>query len=218
MIPSPPPLAAESLSSITAAFHCAYYERAKNTWQNTFWLGVRTFKCPLDLWVYQEILTEKRPDIIIETGTAAGGSALFLASTCDALGSGRVITIDIERGEFPKHPRITYLTGSSTDRSTPDQLLPLIEGKTVMVILDSDHRAPHVLEELHLYSPLVTAGQYLIVEDTNVNGNPVLEHFGPGPQEALEEFLVGNENFTVDRNREKFLMTFNPGGYILRMR
>jgi cephalosporin hydroxylase len=82
------------------------------------------------------------------------------------------------------------------------------------VILDSDHERDHVLNELRLYAPLVSAGSYLIVEDSNVNGHPVVSDFGPGPAEAVEQFLAETEEFEVDRSREKFFLTFNPSGYL----
>ncbi len=85
-----------------------------------------------------------------------------------------------------------------------------------MVILDSDHSRDHVLRELELYSPLVTPGCYLVVEDTNVNGHPVSPEFGPGPMEAVEAFLETTNDFEVDRSREKLLLTFNPSGYLRR--
>ena len=85
-----------------------------------------------------------------------------------------------------------------------------------MVTLDSDHRAHHVLEELDAYSPLVTKGCYLVVEDTNINGHPVEPNFGAGPSEALRDFLIGNHDFNQDRTREKFGITFNPGGWLRR--
>jgi cephalosporin hydroxylase len=85
-----------------------------------------------------------------------------------------------------------------------------------MVVLDSDHRRPHVLAELHRYAPLVSPASYLIVEDTNVNGHPVLPDFGPGPLEAVEDFLTESDDFFVDGSREKYFLTFNPGGYLCR--
>ena len=88
--------------------------------------------------------------------------------------------------------------------------------ETVLVVLDSDHRKEHVLEELRLYAPLVTPGSYLVVEDTILNGHPVSPDFGPGPMEAAEEFLRGNPEFTSDRRREKLYLTFNPKGYLRR--
>jgi len=96
------------------AFHRLYYERPEQTWKNTTWLGVPIFKCPLDMWIYQEIVVETRPEVIVETGMYRGGSALFLANVCDVLDHGRVVTIDIKPEPVPEHPRITYLHGSST--------------------------------------------------------------------------------------------------------
>jgi cephalosporin hydroxylase len=87
-----------------------------------------------------------------------------------------------------------------------------------MVVLDSDHHKDHVLEELRLYSPLVSVGQYLIVEDTHFNGHPILKNFGPGPWEAVEEFLRERPDFAVDSSREKYGMTFNPHGYLRRVK
>lgn len=89
---------------------------------------------------------------------------------------------------------------------------------SVMVILDSDHRKDHVLKELRAYSQYVTVDSYLIVEDTNINGHPVYPDYGPGPMEAVEESLKEDDRFAVDRTKEKLLLTFNPGGYLRRVR
>jgi cephalosporin hydroxylase len=86
----------------------------------------------------------------------------------------------------------------------------------VMAVLDSDHSYEHVLKELEAYGPLVTPGCYMIVEDTNVNGHPVVPDHGSGPAEAVETFLNESAFFDVDRDRERLLMTFNPGGYLRR--
>ena len=83
-----------------------------------------------------------------------------------------------------------------------------------MVILDSDHRRDHVYAELNIYKDIVTPGQYLIVEDTNLNGHPVASEFGPGPMEALQDFLAENDEFEQDKGMEKFYLTFNPDGYL----
>jgi cephalosporin hydroxylase len=198
------------------AFHELYYDGREQTWGTTFWLGHRALKCPFDLWIYQEILYEVQPELIIETGTYLGGSALFLASICDLLGHGEVVTIDADRREgLPRHPRITYLTGSSTSRGVLGRVRERAKGKSpVMVILDSDHKQAHVSRELAAYAPLVTPGSYLVVEDTNINGHPVDSRHGPGPAEAVAEFLARNEVFVRDASREKLLLTFNPGGYL----
>jgi cephalosporin hydroxylase len=208
------------ITAAVDAFHARYYdaELTGGTWRATSWLGVPTQKCPLDLWVYQEILHEVRPDVIVESGTARGGSALFLAGVCDALGGGRVLTID--RDELPgrpAHPRIQYLRGDSV---APDVVAAVraavAAGERVMVILDSDHRREHVRAELAAYAGLVTPGSYCVVEDTNLNGHPVRPDFGPGPMEAVHEFLAAHPEFAADRGREKLLMTFNPHGYLRR--
>jgi cephalosporin hydroxylase len=198
------------------AFHRLYYQSGSRTWSNTFWLGTQAQKCPLDLWIYQEILHELRPALIVETGTASGGSALFLASVCDLLDHGSIVTIDIvDRPERPTHERITYLRGSSVSAEIRARVEELArDSAPVMVILDSNHERDHVLQELRIYSPLVTPGSYLIVEDTNVNGHPVSPDFGPGPMEAVDEFLRDSDEFTADRTREKLYLTFNPGGYL----
>ncbi|MFA4842542.1 MAG: CmcI family methyltransferase, partial [Candidatus Omnitrophota bacterium] len=145
---------------ITEQFHRLYYDSRSfgETWYNTFWLGAKTFKLPLDLWVYQEILYSLKPDMIIETGTSYGGSALFLASICDLLNNGRIITIDIEqRKDAPRHKRIKYILGSSISNDIVKNLRSIIKRKDkVMVILDSDHHKDHVLKEIEIYSKFVT--------------------------------------------------------------
>lgn len=208
--------------SIVSQFHKLYYDAHifGKTWCNTFWLGIPTLKCPLDLWIYQEIIFEVKPDVIIECGTAHGGSALFLASVCDLVGNGKVITIDIEdKKGRPKHNRIKYLLGSSTSKEIVRKVRSLVKnGDKVMVVLDSDHHKEHVLNELRIYSNFVTKGSYIIVEDTNINGHPVYPEFGPGPMEAVEEFLrEKNKDFVVDKTKEKFYLTFNPKGYLKRI-
>jgi cephalosporin hydroxylase len=185
---------------------------------NATWLGTPALKAPADLWIYQEIIAELRPDLIVETGTMFGGSALYLASICDLVGRGQVVTIDIdERGPYPPHPRVDYWTASSIDPATIDRLRER-EAETVLVILDSDHSERHVRAELEAYESLVTVGSYLIVEDTNINGHPVLRGYGPGPMEAVDGFMATATNYVIDRSREKFLVTQNPRGYLRRIR
>ena len=201
---------------VVRPFHRLFYNSGKQTWSDTHWLGVRAQKCAFDLWVYQELLHELRPAVIVECGTANGGSAFYLASICDLLGHGEVVTVDIadEPGR-PSHERITYLNGSSTAPEIVERVQQLVAGRApVVVILDSDHSRDHVLNELRLYAPLVSPGSYLIVEDSNVNGHPVLPDFGPGPAEAVTQFLDETDEFEVDRSREKFFLTFNPSGYL----
>jgi cephalosporin hydroxylase len=171
----------------------------------------------LDLWVYQEIIFGLRPDLIIECGTASGGSALYMASILDIIGNGEAVTIDLQDSTGkPEHGRVRYLVGSTTSAEVVASVARVVESKrTVMVVLDSDHHKDHVLNELRIYSRFVTKGSYLIVEDT-VIGHPVMRDFGDGPMEAVEQFLKENSDFIVDKTREKFYLSFNPGGYLVR--
>jgi len=185
------------------------------------WMGHEMFKCPLDLWLYQELIVLNRPGLIIETGTYKGGSALYLACICDLVGHGTVVTIDIDdthRAIQPQHPRLRYLSGSSTAPEIFAQAAAqAAEAGDVMVILDSDHSHDHVLDELRLYSQLTPVGGLLVVEDTNVNGHPTYPTFGPGPWEAVDSFLAENSNFVADRTYERFLLTMNPRGILRRI-
>ncbi len=207
----------KSRKTIQEKFHKAYYE--SRVWlTETQWMGVTIAKNPLDLWVYQEIIHRCKPDLIIETGSYKGGSALFLGNMLDLVENGQVISIDIEsHGRSVEHPRVEFWQGSSLSETILARLKTRVNDHSkVMVILDSDHSEEHVLEELDKYHSLVTPGQYLICEDSNVNGNPVLKEHGPGPKEALEKFLPQHPEFKVDASCEKFGMSFNPGGYLKR--
>ncbi len=205
---------------VSQLFHLLFYRDAASTWASTQWMGVPLLKLPLDLWVYQEILYKTQPDLIIETGTNRGGSALYFANLFDLIGKGRIISVDITHPAegLPNHPRIRFLLGSSTDPKTLTQVTgELRSGERVMVVLDSDHSRHHVLQELELYSPFVSVGCYLVVEDTNVNGHPVWRSFGPGPMEALEDFLRTHSEFVCDQSCEKYKVTFSPRGWVKRL-
>jgi cephalosporin hydroxylase len=218
------PLTADEIAT-TNAFHELYYdiwEMGRDTGRGTIslsWLGYRTLKSPVDLWTYQEILVETRPDLVIETGTRFGGSACYLAAIMELIGHGRVVSIDINaEKDRPTHPRIEYLLGSSIDETLVARVRSMAAGKRVMVILDADHSEPHVSAEIAAYHDLVAIGCYLVVEDGNVNGHPVLPDWGPGPMEAVDRFLEGRDDFVVDADRERFLLTLNPRGYLRRVR
>jgi cephalosporin hydroxylase len=139
---------------------------------------------------------------------------------CDLANKGEIVTIDIDEDESrPKHNRIKYLKGSTTSEDILKKVEELASGKKeVLVILDSDHSRDHVLSELKLYNKFVNKGGYLIVEDTNLNGHPVIPNFGPGPMEAVQEFMKENKDFIVDKDKEKFYLTFNPNGFLKRVR
>jgi cephalosporin hydroxylase len=130
-----------------------------------------------------------------------------------------VISIDIApiSPDYPRHPRLTYLGGRpSTDPQVVKEVSDRIGARRAMIILDSDHSQANVEAELEAYSELVATGCYLIVEDTNIG--IVARHDRPGPREAVEAFLEQPRGFEVDVDREKFMITFNPGGYLRRTR
>jgi cephalosporin hydroxylase len=200
-----------------ARAHDVFYE--SDAWTKASWLGTQALKNPLDLWVYQELMSETRPELIVETGTWRGGSALYLASICDLLGEGEIVSIDVApmRDDYPQHPRITYLAGrSSTDPEVLAEVRERSKGRRTLVILDSDHSQAHVEAELAAYAPLVPVGCYLVVEDSNIG--QIREDLMPGALQAIETFLATTDEFEIDREREKFLITFNPSGYLRRVR
>ncbi len=188
-------------------FNRLYYDGRHGeaeSWERVQWLGVTTQKCPLDLWNYQDILFRTRPEVIVEAGVKSGGSTLFLAGVCDQIGHGKILGVDItlERVDAAvrEHQRVELFEGSPTAEEIVTIIHERCHGRKTMVILDSDHRAEHVRKELESYAPLVSPGCYLICEDTNINGHPVYSGFGPGPFEALQEFLAENDGWTVDRS------------------
>lgn len=192
----------------------------------TSWLGVSTLENPCDMWAIQEIITETKPEFIIETGTYRGGGALFYASILSLLGEGgKVISVDIkplyDRAAQQKifRDRVEFIEGSSVSDEVVGRIAARIKGAArVMVTLDSDHHRDHVLNEIHRYSPFVTVGSYLIVQDTAHNGHVLKATYGPGPMEAVQAFLGETKDFERDASREKFLLTFHPGGYLKRTR
>jgi cephalosporin hydroxylase len=204
-------------------FQTVYYN--SSVWMNTRWLGIPSEQAPTDNWSMQEIISEIRPDYIIEAGTANGGTTLFYASVLSFVNStGKVITIDVaphveKASKFPLWGQsVEMIAGSSVDPKVTDHIAQEVAGKKVLVTLDSLHTRDHVLKELQIYSKLVTPGSYLVVQDTNINGHPVNPQWGPGPWEAVQDFLKTNDNFVVDHSREKFMLTFYPGGWLKRVK
>lgn len=200
-------------------FHSRYYY--SKVWAQTYFLGRNVFKCPNDLWTYQEIFWEVKPDTVIECGTLHGGSTLYFAKLMDIMEiDGKVISIDVDlMNDLPSHPKIIYLHGSSvSDKILNEVRLHTQGSKKVMVVLDSNHSMEHVFKEMEIYKNFITPGSYLVVEDSNLNGHPVHAAWGtgPGPYEAIEEFLKTHDEFEADKSREKFMMTFNPNGWLRR--
>lgn len=193
-----------------------------NVWKGMAWHGVRTLKLPSDVWNYQEIIFERGIENVIETGTRHGGSALFFAETLVARGAGRVVSIDIDSQsrQIATHERIDFLVGDSAAPEMVSNALALIAPRRgpIFLILDSDHSRDHVLRELRAWVPQLRGGDYLIVEDTIVNGNPVRPQHGPGPLEAIAQYLAEAPGMLVhDRAREaKFGTSFAARGHYVR--
>jgi cephalosporin hydroxylase len=185
----------------------------------TTWLGVPIWQNILDLWTIQETIVELKPDLIIECGTFRGGSSLFWAHLMDHLDHGRVITIDIARLHEVSHPRVTYLLGSTLDERILTEVRSAVAGsaRPVMVILDDDHLGPHVAAELEAYSPFVSPGSYLLVQDGVIDALPTLSRLmgDTGPLHAIRGFLPKHPEFEVDREKcERFLITHHPMGWL----
>lgn len=195
----------------------------QGVWRDMTWHGIRTLKLPSDIWNYQEIIFERRIEHVIETGTRHGGSAVFFAETLAARrAKGPVISIDIDAGlrQIRSCQGVHFLVGDSAGEQVVEQamgLLPATRGP-LFLILDSDHARDHVLRELRAWVPRLRPGDYLIVEDTNVNGHPVRPDHGPGPWEALDTYLAEAPGLLLhDAPREaKFGATFAPRGYFIR--
>jgi len=185
------------------------------------WLGMPVRKNILDAWIYQEIIYEIRPDVIIEIGSKYGGSTRYFANLLDLLDKGTVISIDMDRSVYSLvHDRVKVLTGKSSDPAILYEVGRLCKGKSVMVIQDGDHNKGQVLEDLENYSGFVSIDSYFIVEDGIVD----LFHPGDslgfdreGPLKATEEFLRGHPEFVCDMSRERYLLTYNPKGFLKRI-
>jgi cephalosporin hydroxylase len=199
-------------------FVAAYWR--SNAWKHTTWLGHTVQNTPVDLVTYQEIVAEVRPDFIIETGTGNAGRAHFLASICDLLDHGHVISIDKRESDgFPPHPRITYLTGRAHEDEVLDQVRALVAPtSTAVVILGTRGAAERMRKEFEAYAPFVPVDSYVIMEHTVLNGYPALPSFGPGPREAVRRILRLDGDFVADTEREKHSLTFDPSGFLRRIR
>jgi cephalosporin hydroxylase len=183
------------------------------------WMGHPIWQNVFDLQTIQETIVATRPSLLIECGTNRGGSSMFYAHLFDLMGNGEVITVDVERLHNLSHPRITYLIGSST----ASEVLEVMRQRAgaavgpVMVILDSDHSANHVRQELSCYASLVTPGSFCLVQDGVIDKLPPLRAGRPGPLVAIEDFLRTTDEFEVDNERcERFLITHHPKGWLRR--
>jgi len=204
-------------------YHDWYYNTL--VWKNVHWLGVQVYKSPMDLWSYQEIITELQPNLIIEFGTHEGGSALYFADLLRSLAiDGEVITVDISmklvKDLAKSRDTIRFVEDSSISPAVEAILQEATRRRSgkIFAILDSDHAKDHVYAEMVMLREVLKSGDYLVVEDSNINGHPVLPEWGPGPFEAIEQY--GKEfpdDYTLDVARErKFGFTFAPRGFLIR--
>ena len=204
-------------------YHLWYYY--SGVWTNTSWGGVKVQKSPWDLWNYQEIIFEMAPSLMIEFGTLCGGSALFLSSVLRQLGDRyRLLSVDINHDlvsdKARDDPNIELMLSSSSCPEVADRINELRAEYPgpVFAILDSDHTKDHVFAEMLLLRPILKTGDYLVVEDGNINGHPVLPAWGEGPFEALQEYFALYPNdYESDHAREnKVGFTFAPAGFLIR--
>ncbi|HET7841172.1 MAG TPA: CmcI family methyltransferase [Terriglobia bacterium] len=185
------------------------------------WMGHPARKMVLDSWVYQDLIYETKPEVIIEIGNKFGGSTLYLAHMLDIMGSGQVIGVDIDHSDFrPRHPRIQLVTGDSSSKETVARVEELTHGKQGLVIHDGDHSTGHVLADLRAYANFVAPGNYFIVEDTVNDLFRAGDGLGNinGPLPAVRRFVQEDRRFEIDMDREYFLITFNPQGFLKRVR
>jgi len=211
-------------AEIVDRFHQLYYAE-KDGWPKNTLIGYPILQCPFDLYLYQEVISNIRPACVVQTGVASGGSLLYFACLLDLTGieeSVPVIGVDIRLSSLAKtltHPRIRLIEGNSIDSDIVAEIKRMVCRSRGLVALDSDHSQSHVAEELRIYGELVAVGSYLVAEDTNINGHPAGIGFGPGPFEAVNEFLGQDTRFVRDdalwrRNK----LSFHQFGWLKRIR
>jgi cephalosporin hydroxylase len=195
-----------------------------NIWKKVSYRGVRTLKLPSDMWNYQEIIFTHQVEWVIETGSRHGGSAIFFADLLRNMGRpGKVFSVDYAPELDPRAKTdedVQFITGDSADPAIIDRVMAQIPDQRdkIFLILDSDHSARHVRRELNAWIPRLRSGDYVLVEDTVVNGNPVRPDHGPGPLEAIREFTKENPGVLIaDTAREaKFGATFAFEGHYIK--
>lgn len=176
------------------------------------WRGVLIDKYPGDLILYAEQIFANRPDYIVETGTRYGGASGFFADLLFLTGGRRVISIDIHDWGYAHHPMVTFLIGkSSVDSEVISQVGKMVEDGSVMVVLDSDHSWRHVYQELRRYGPMVTPGQFLVIEDCYRQG---FKRFMP--MRAKEKYLSQVSRFVEEPVADRAIFAITRGGWLRR--
>jgi cephalosporin hydroxylase len=204
-------------------YHRWYYN--SEVWKTTTFMGIKCQKSVSDMWNYQEIIYNLQPSLIVEGGTANGGSALYFSFILKSIKPmSKILSVDIDHSLVPESLRsnshIEFLTGKVTEENTISRIKELrtIFKGPLFIILDDDHTKNNVLTEMKTIRDILTTGDYLIVEDSNINGHPVLPSWGEGPMEAIEEyFQIYPDDYKHDTLREeKFGFTFAPKGFLIR--
>jgi cephalosporin hydroxylase len=214
-LPGPPVPVPDDLK---AAFTEAVWRSAPET--NAQWLGRPLTTSPTDLLAYQELIVNVRPDWIVEAGADDSGRTGFLASICDLVGHGQIVAIGDACADDPLlHPRVHHVVGQAFEQRAADEVRALVPaGSRALVIIATRARRDRTVRTFEAYAPLVPVGSYVVVADTILNGHPVWPDFGAGPAEAVRKILDAHAEFVVDRTMEKFSLTFNPGGFLRRVR
>ena len=218
------------------------YERIAELWSKATvhnklmyevsWLGIPIIQYPSDIMMMQELIWKVRPDVIVETGFAHGGSAVFYGSILELLGRGKVVSVEIEIRKYNEvainsHPmshRLEQVVGSSTDQAVNEEVKNRIgENKKVLVTLDSNHSHDHVLRELELYSPLVSDDSYIVAMDglqRYVDDIPrgKAEWAEDNPHTAIHDFLASHPEWEVDPHYNRLMITSNPDAFLRRRR
>lgn len=210
-------------NSVAEDYHHWYYNTG--VWRQTRWMGISTLKSPMDMWNYQEILWDLKPALVIEFGTYHGGSALFFAMVIRQMSQKFcVLSVDVDHSPVgslvERDPDIMLLESLSTAPAVAHAIADLKQrfSGPVFTILDSDHSKQNVLGEMKFLRPYISPGDYMIVEDSNVNGHPVLPMWGDGPHEAIETYFKEFPSDYVQDSRRafKFGFTFAPNGFLIR--
>jgi cephalosporin hydroxylase len=196
-------------AAVVRAFQRIYHRAARRTWHDVWYRGTRLHIYPTDLWIYQELVEELKPSLVVQTGTFRGGTALFLADRMQTIGRGHVVTIDAEaEANRPQHPRLTYLTGPPTATDIVEEVRSrLASSEPALFLLGAGTTKEEVLAELQSYAPLAPTGSVVVVEHTHLDG----------PAEALHEFLGTTSDFEVDARGDRHFLTQNPSGLLRRV-
>jgi cephalosporin hydroxylase len=210
---------------IVDRYHRIWYDE-ETTWRDNTFLGFGVMQNPSDLWLYQELIHRLRPESIVQTGVWKGGSIFYFAHLLDLIGApaeAKVVGVDISLSPEARkilHPRVHLIEGSSIDVAVVNEVRGFVNPeRPVLVVLDSDHSEKHVHAEMLAYREFVPVGSYMVVEDTNVNGHPVVPSFGPGPFEAVERYLQNHDDFERDDALwQRQLFSLHQYGWLRRAR